>query len=517
MTQPILSICIPTYNRADYLDKTLDAICFQEVFRLTDKIEIVISDNCSNDNTHEICQKYIKYYPDKIKYFKNQKNIYDDNYQKVLSYGKGKYLKLLNDTLIFTKDSLKYMVDMIEKNLEEKPLIFFSNGFNSEFFNKRDENIFNNIDELISYLSYQITWIGGFGIWKEDFDEISDFNRYSYLRLLQVDVLLRLALMKKKIIVYSHIFAEAQRVGNKGGYNIAEIFGQNYLKILKEHLKNKTLSKKVYNIEKRRILDEHINPFYFDFLNQYSFKKTGYFKYLKDYWFNLYFYRFYFQRKKKRKIVLCKYNEQLLNEQRLQEQLDNDFNYQWRLKNPHNDTTLHPVSAGKNIIVGNGTYGEIYTEIEDNNNYCLKIGNYCSIANGVKFIVASEHPYNGISTYPFKVKKLGYEHEAIGKGSIIVQDDVWIASNAIILSGVTIGQGAIIGAGAVVTKDVPPYAIVGGNPAKIIKYRFKDEIIEKLLKFDYSGLSDEKIKILGEKLYTELTEDNIDELLKEFQ
>ena len=77
----------------------------------------------------------------------------------------------------------------------------------------------------------------------------------------------------------------------------------------------------------------------------------------------------------------------------------------------------------------------------------------------------------------------------------------------------TIGQGAIVGAGAVVTKNVPPYAIVGGNPAKVIKYRFEPELIEKLIKIDYSMLTKEKIYQLGESLYTEVTKDNIDDLI----
>lgn len=84
--------------------------------------------------------------------------------------------------------------------------------------------------------------------------------------------------------------------------------------------------------------------------------------------------------------------------------------------------------------------------------------------------------------------------DAISKGNIIVSDDVWIGQGAIILSGVKVGQGAVIAAGAVVTSDVPPYAIVGGVPAKVIKYRFNPEIIKKLLRVDYSQLTKEDIE-----------------------
>ena len=93
--------------------------------------------------------------------------------------------------------------------------------------------------------------------------------------------------------------------------------------------------------------------------------------------------------------------------------------------------------------------------------------------------------------------------EAISKGDITI-DDVWIGFRATILSGVHIGQGAVVAAGAVVTKDVPPYAIIGGVPAKIIKYRFSPEVIEQLLKLDYSKLTDDMIWERIDDLYNSL-------------
>lgn len=170
--------------------------------------------------------------------------------------------------------------------------------------------------------------------------------------------------------------------------------------------------------------------------------------------------------------------------------------------------------------VGEHTYGFKYENVlyhSSEKKEKLIIGDYCSIAPNVQFVLASDHSYKGLSTYPFKVKILGQEAEAISKGDIIVKDDVWIGLNSIILSGVTIGQGAIVAAGSVVTKDVPDYAIVGGNPAKVIKYRFEPEVIEELRMFDFSTLTEDKIKKLGEKLYKEITKDNVKELLAEIQ
>ena len=111
-----------------------------------------------------------------------------------------------------------------------------------------------------------------------------------------------------------------------------------------------------------------------------------------------------------------------------------------------------------------------------------------------------------ISTFPFKVSFSLEEYEATSKGNIVIDDDVWIGYGATILSGVHIGQGAVIAAGAVVTKDVPPYAIVGGVPAKVIKYRFPQEMIEALLKIDYSKLDKNMISAHIDELYQELTD-----------
>ncbi|WP_461248799.1 CatB-related O-acetyltransferase, partial [Treponema sp. R6D11] len=132
----------------------------------------------------------------------------------------------------------------------------------------------------------------------------------------------------------------------------------------------------------------------------------------------------------------------------------------------------------------------------------LIIGNYCSISPGVQFLLGGEHRTDSISTYPFLVQCFGHEREAGSKGDIIIGDDVWIGLNAIICTGIKIGQGAIVAAGSVVTKDVEPYAIIGGNPAKLIKYRFEESIRKKLLVTDIT------------KMFDNFTEENIDSIYK---
>ena len=179
-------------------------------------------------------------------------------------------------------------------------------------------------------------------------------------------------------------------------------------------------------------------------------------------------------------------------------------NKKWRMKNQHNSTTINSDLNMELVEVGKYTYGDLNI-LNFSDEVHVKIGHYCSIASNVYFLACADHNINTISTFPYKVKCLYCaENEAISKGDIIVGDDVWIGQGAIILSGITIGQGAVVAAGAVVTKDVPPYAIVGGNPAKVIKYRFSDDLIGELLKIDYSNLEYDDVKSNLQDLYVPL-------------
>lgn len=182
---------------------------------------------------------------------------------------------------------------------------------------------------------------------------------------------------------------------------------------------------------------------------------------------------------------------------------------EWRAKNKHNDTVLKSWIDYNRVVIGQGTYGDI-SILSDDKDSKLIIGNYCSIAENVKFLLGVEHRLNCISTFPFKSKMLNKTMEGISKGNIVIEDDVWIGYGAMIMSGVHIGQGAVIAAGSVVTKDVLPYAIVGGSPAKIIRFRFESEVIEELLNVDYSKITKEMVKEHLDELYTNL--ENIKQL-----
>lgn len=184
---------------------------------------------------------------------------------------------------------------------------------------------------------------------------------------------------------------------------------------------------------------------------------------------------------------------------------------QYSKLNNKNFTFADGVFDETRVKIGDYTYGNINCLMNDNNARLI-IGSFVSIAPGVTFALSSEHNMNSISTYPFKHVLINGANEALTKGDIIIADDVWIGYNAIILSGVHIGQGAVIAAGAVVSHDVPPYAVVGGVPAKIIKYRFKKEIIDFLMTLDYRKLNEKMIRKNINKLYMPLDRMSIGEI-----
>ncbi len=175
---------------------------------------------------------------------------------------------------------------------------------------------------------------------------------------------------------------------------------------------------------------------------------------------------------------------------------------------------LKNVITNPNIIVGEYTmYNDFVNdprEFQKNNvlyHYPINkdrliIGKFCSIACGTKFIFTSaNHTLESLSTYPFPLffEEWGLDKANVtaawdNKGDIVIGNDVWIGYEAVIMPGVTIGDGAIIGTRAVVTKDVAPYTIVGGVPAKPIRKRFPEETIQSLLKVKWWEWSEERIR-----------------------
>jgi acetyltransferase-like isoleucine patch superfamily enzyme len=164
---------------------------------------------------------------------------------------------------------------------------------------------------------------------------------------------------------------------------------------------------------------------------------------------------------------------------------------------------------------GKYTYG-VPTVLWENQDAKLVVGNFCSIASGVNIYLGGNHRHDRVTTYPF-----GHIHNDIfnnfdgtghpsTKGGVIIGNDVWICNNVTIMSGVTIGDGAVIANNSHVVKNIEPYSLVGGNPAKLIKYRFSQEQIEKLLQIKWWDWDDSKIN----EFTPIMCNDNIDEFIK---
>lgn len=194
------------------------------------------------------------------------------------------------------------------------------------------------------------------------------------------------------------------------------------------------------------------------------------------------------------------------------------FRKKYRKMNAHNQTYAVNMFDMNHVEVGRATYGGIEINDWSVENYKLRIGNYCSIGPNVLFLLGSDHYLNTITTYPLKVKKMHCaEREALSKGDIVLKDDVWIGANVTICSGIEIGQGAIVAAGAVVTKDVEPYAIVGGVPARLIRYRFPLKIVKKLLSIRIADVLDRANNSNVSLFYRRIDESDVDEILTKME
>lgn len=178
------------------------------------------------------------------------------------------------------------------------------------------------------------------------------------------------------------------------------------------------------------------------------------------------------------------------------------------LPNINTLTFVKPTIKNPNIVVGDFTYfADTDFEKHVTHHYDfigdkLIIGKFCQIGAGVEFVMnGANHQMNAVSTYPFYIfgswdQSVPSKEDLPFKGDTVVGNDVWIGQNSTILPGVHIGDGAIIGLNSVVTRAVPPYTIVAGNPAKTVRKRFDDELIDLLLKLKWWDKSIEEINAL---------------------
>jgi len=291
MADRLLSICIPTFNRAAILRNTIESYVNDPAF--DERVEIVISDNCSTDGTISAVSEYLRKHRN-IRYNRLPENIGADlNMSTVLSMGEGSYLKLMNDTAVMKPGVLNYILEKLEKGRNRmEPMFFYQN---IPFLNSNKIVFCSNLNDLVSNVSFFSTWILNFGIWRKDFESLDDKNRLVNLRFTQTDWTLRLINSARRGIIHFGDFYSVTALEKKGGYDLFEVFGVNYLSLFDDYIKQEVLLRKVFSKEKFRLFRHFLIGWYktlvlantekFDFGGNAAFRIL-----LRSYWFNPYFY-----------------------------------------------------------------------------------------------------------------------------------------------------------------------------------------------------------------------------------
>ena len=418
----VISLCIPTFNRGSLLFHCLKSITEQDVFQNSEEVEVVVSDNASEDWTGRIVDFFVQQYPDKIRYHRNETNIRDKNFEKVLSLGRGTYLKLINDSFLLTRDSLKEMLAFIKEYSGKKPPLFWGNTE----ARGGDRLYCSSLDDFVSHASYYTTWTGTFGIWREHFEKIEDFSFYADKHLAQAEVLLKSVASHGAAVIYNRRFCHVQHVWKKGGYNVAEVFGNNYLSLLEEYLKKGLVSHKTWEREKKDLLQRHILKQYYSL--ELKFSRTGLWKHIgRFYWDKQYFYTSVFYRFTK--FVVKYFWRKILREL--------PFNKQWRSHNRKNDTIVLKELSGNEVAVGDGSSGKLEVYIVNSNTDNIAIGSNVRIQNNVKI-------YGGIFPDDRMWGKITPGPVIIDDGAII-EEGVTIYPNVIIRKSERVPAGAVVG------------------------------------------------------------------------
>ncbi len=235
----ILSILIPTYNRERYLDNCLNSIFFQLDDELNEKIEIIVSNNASEDNTKMVMEKYKKYNNVDYKYSSNLTNLgFDGNFYKLVNEANGRFCWILGDNEFLLENSLKKIVDILEKYKEIGLLHIKGNKVEKVVY-------YDKIDEFLKTVSYNITFISGM-IWKKDKNFNLNFLEANGSCLLQLHYYLNNTTKVSENMIYSGAIFSALEVEN-GGYKLFDVFSNKFNDILKKYVKDQSVINKINN------------------------------------------------------------------------------------------------------------------------------------------------------------------------------------------------------------------------------------------------------------------------------
>lgn len=282
---PILSICIPTYNRGIILKDVIDR--YVSCLEFDDEVELVISDNCSTDDTETICREYSEKYSN-IVYNRNIENIHDSNFVKVLDHANGSYLKLFNDWVFCTNDSLRFLKQKIKENINKKPPLFFTSG---HIFTEYKSDVIEGtgLDDYVGIVSTFVTYNNLFGVWKEHWHEIIDKRQYAALQLQQEDWAFQIVINHPNFIVYdTPVFYVSQvPLGKRGGYNWFNVHLNNYYLIMRDYINKSHISAKAYRHDRKNYL-KHFKyeiglALFYNYSKEWRFETKGTLRLLWNY------------------------------------------------------------------------------------------------------------------------------------------------------------------------------------------------------------------------------------------
>ncbi len=246
MHKCLLSLCIPTYNRASYLRDSIETIVSQDAFQ-TGMVEIVISDNASTDDTEAIGMEYAKRYAN-VLYFRNEKNIFNDNFPLALSRGNGTLRRLCNDTLLFREGSLGRMCDVVKRYEETRPYLCWMGVDETDPFEEL------NFREGVRKVSYWMTSIGNFSIWDAECQGIAEDTAGAELMLWQVRKALELASGKDRMVLVHEDLSYTPKVrGRDVSYGLYHVFYENFFCLLEPYFQNGQLTE-----EDRDVLEKDL-------------------------------------------------------------------------------------------------------------------------------------------------------------------------------------------------------------------------------------------------------------------
>lgn len=258
--QPLLSICIPTYNRAKILDYVLSQYVSNQEFN--DDVEIVISDNASTDDTEFVCKKYQKMHKNII-YNRNERNIVDGNFPLVLNLARGKYIKLLNDWIYLDDRQLHTMKETILENLAKHSPIFFTNDWIDTSYCHQPVVRCNNLDDYVKVVSTYVTSNNFFGAWKDQWEKISDKFANVDKKLAQVGWTYELVNQNKGCIIYNKPLFSISKVPLKrrSGYNWFKVHLDYYYQIMEPYIIKGIVSQDTYKKDKVHLLKHFAHEF----------------------------------------------------------------------------------------------------------------------------------------------------------------------------------------------------------------------------------------------------------------